>query len=82
MVTTRVSKLEGAYEQVDEKLGDLHDDMMDLRIDMNDRLDRMDDRLDRMNGRLDAILIAVLAGATGIIVALIAGIITLLFRTT
>ena len=77
------------YEQVDERLGELHADMSGirtemsgLRSDVNDRLDRMDNRLDRMNSRLDAILIGVLAGATGVIVTLIAGIITLLIRTT
>ncbi len=35
----RVSKLEGAYEQVDERLGDLRVEMRGLRSDVNIRID-------------------------------------------
>ena len=38
----RVSKLEGAYEQVDARLGDLNRAIESLRLEMNTRLDQMD----------------------------------------
>jgi len=61
-VTTdeRISRLEGAYEQVSERLGEIRIELsrMSERIDaMNEsvtrRLDTMDGRIDTVNGRFD-----------------------------
>ncbi len=65
MVEERVSKLEGAYEQVDSRFADvnaqldaLRTDMNSLRADMNARLDAqqsdMNARFAEVNARLDA----------------------------
>ena len=72
----RVSRLEGAYEQVDRRLGDLSASMERLEA----RLDAMDTRLDAMGARLDAkfnTLIGVMA-TMGIAVA--GGIVLLALR--
>ena len=75
MVTTedRVSRVEGAYEQVDRRLGEIGGDVRGLRTEMNDRMTGMENRL-------HAILIAVIAGSVSIVVTLIAGIIAFLLR--
>ncbi len=46
----RVSKLEGAYEQVDRRLGRIGDEIRDLRSDMNSRIEGL---RGEMNGRID-----------------------------
>jgi hypothetical protein len=38
LTTDRISRLEGAYEQVDKRLDDLHQSMTSLRGDVNTRL--------------------------------------------
>ena len=38
LTTDRISRLEGAYEQVDKRLDDLHQSMTSLRGDVNIRL--------------------------------------------
>ena len=47
----RVSRLEGAYEQVDRRLGDLNASMEALRTDLNGRIDAMGSDL---TGRIEA----------------------------
>ena len=49
----RLSRLEGAYEQVDQRLGDLTGSVESLRGEMNTRLDAMDRRLDAMDSKFD-----------------------------
>ena len=80
MVTTeeRMSRVEGAYEQVDRRLEDLHDDMGNIRTEMGSLRTEMNDRMTGMENRLHAILIAVIAGSASIVVTLIAGIIAFL----
>ncbi len=68
----RLSKLEGAYEQVDQRLGDLTGSVESLRGEMNTRLDGMDRRLDTMDMKFEAklnVLIGV-AGGSGIAIVL------------
>ena len=48
MVEERISKLEGAYEQVDARLGD-------IRTDMNARFADVNARFDDVNAQLDAL---------------------------
>lgn len=67
-----MSKLEGAYEQVDQRLGDLTGSVESLRREMNTRLDGMDRRLDTMGTKFEAklnVLIGV-AGGSGIAIVL------------
>ena len=53
----RTSKLEGAYEQVDERLGDIRVEMRGLRSDVNRRIEGVEGRIEglrgEMNGRID-----------------------------
>lgn len=49
----RLSRLEGAYEQVDQRLGDLTTSMESLREEMNTRLDGVDRRIDTMDVKFD-----------------------------
>ena len=42
----RLSRLEGAYEQVNERLGDLRTDVSSLRSEMNERLNELARRQD------------------------------------
>ena len=75
----RLSRLEGAYEQVDQRLGDLtgsveslRGGLNSLRGEMNTRLDGMDRRLDTMDMKFEAklnVLIGV-AGGSGIAIVL------------
>ena len=44
----RVSRLEGAYEQVDARLSDLNRAIESLRVEMNTRLDQMDRRFNTL----------------------------------
>ena len=83
MVTTeeRLSRVEGAYEQVDHRLENLHDDMGNIRVEMRGLRTEMNDRMTSMENRLHSILIAVIAGSASIVVTLIAGIIAFLLRT-
>ncbi len=60
----RVSRLEGAIEQIGDRLADLHGDMTALRTELrgdmtalrtevSTRLDRMDTRIDHLDGKID-----------------------------
>ena len=73
--TERLSRLEGAYEQVDQRLGELTGSVESLRGEMNTRLDGMDRRLDAMDTKFEAklnVLIGVAGGSgVAIVVALI-----------
>ncbi len=60
----RLSRLEGAYEQVDKRLADLKDSVNSLRDEMNSRLDGVDRRFDALGSKFEAKL-SVLIGATG-----------------
>ena len=55
MATERISKLEGAYEQVDKRLDDLNQSMTSLRADVNSRLADMNSRLGDVNSRVDSL---------------------------
>ena len=61
----RLSRLEGAYEQVDQRLGDLTGSVESLRDEMNTRLDGMDAKFEaKLN-----VLIGV-AGGSGVAIVL------------
>ncbi len=65
----RVSRLEGAYEQVDARLSDLNRAIESLRVEMNTKFDQIDRRFNT--------LYLLLGGGW---VTLMAAIITLAFR--
>ena len=68
----RISRLEGAYEQMDRRLGDFN-----LRMDeMSRRLDAMSARIDQLSQRIDRLVFAMV----GVGAALIAGMVTILVR--
>ena len=46
----RVSRLEGAYEQVDQRLGDIQATLNRL----DGRIERLEARMDRLDARIDA----------------------------
>ena len=49
----RMSKLEGAYEQVNERLGEMNGRINEVRTDMDARFSEMDGRIDVTNTRID-----------------------------
>ncbi len=51
MVEERVSKLEGAYEQVDERLGEMSRSIDSLRTGMNTRFTQMESRFTLIDER-------------------------------
>lgn len=71
----RISRLEGAYEQVDARLADISN-----RMDsMNARMDSMSSRMDSMEARFDARFNTQLILTVGSWVTLMAAIIAVLF---
>ena len=72
----RVSKLEGAYEQVDQRLGDLtgsidslRNETYSLRREMNDRLDNMDNKFE---SKFNTLIIVMATSGVAIVGTLIA----------
>ena len=49
----RMSKLEGAYEQVNERLGEMNGRINEVRTDMDARFSEMNGRIDVTNTRID-----------------------------
>ena len=49
----RVSRLEGAIEQIGERLADLHGDMTALRNEVTTRIDRVEAHIDQLDGKID-----------------------------
>ena len=49
----RMSKLEGAYEQVNERLGEMNGRIDAVRTDMDARFSEMNGRIDVTNTRID-----------------------------
>ena len=76
----RVSRLEGAYEQVDSRLGDLSETVtrLDAKFDglRNDMDSKFDAFLSEMNAKFNTLIIVMATGAVGITGALI----TIAFR--
>ena len=87
----RVSRLEGAYEQVDRRLGDLTDAVArvdakvdSLRTDMDGRFDSlrtdMDGRFDSLRSDMDAKLNTLILVIATVGVAIAGAIVALAFR--
>ncbi len=65
----RVSKLEGAYEQVDQRLGDLTISVESLRTEMNSRLDTMDSKFE---SKFNTLIVVMATSGVAIVGTLIA----------
>ena len=63
----RVSRLEGAYEQVDGCLSDLSRAIESLRVEMNTRLDQMDRRFNTLYLLLGGGWITLMAAIVGLV---------------
>ena len=65
----RVSKLEGAYEQVDQRLGELTISVESLRTEMNSRLDTMDSKFE---SKFNTLIVVMATSGVAIVGTLIA----------
>ena len=72
MTTTeeRVSRLEGAYEQVDRRLGGIEDRLIEMNQNTNARFDEM-------NNRINTLIAVVIGSAATLAVGIAAGFIAL-----
>ncbi len=68
----RISRLEGAYEQVDRWLDDMHRSIESLRADLNGLRAEMNSRFNEMSNRYN-VLIVVMVGASVTLIALMIG---------
>ena len=77
MVTTedRVSRLEGAYEQVDRRLDDLNTRLSDLSNQVDRRFEVMDRRFDAMDRRFNSLMVIVAGSWITMMAAIISGIV-------
>ena len=69
----RLSRLEGAYEQVSRRLDDLYLTVNTLRTEMNSRFDEL-------NSRINVLIVVMVGGWMTIIAALIAAFIALYLK--
>ena len=76
----RVSRLEGAYEQVNERLADLRTDVNSLRGEMNERLGEMNERLNDLARRQDNFRNTMLLLVGGVWATMIGGFIAIFTR--
>ena len=66
----RLSRLEGAYEQVNERLGDLRTDVSSLRSEMNERLNELARRQDNFRNTVVLLVGGVWATMVGGFIAI------------
>ncbi len=66
-IEERVSRLEGAYEQVNERLGDLTQALATFRSEMNERLSEINSRFNTMLVLLGALWATTLGGIIAIL---------------
>ena len=77
MVTSedRVSRLEGAYEQVDRRLDDLNTRLSDISNQVDRRFDTMDRRLDGIDRRFNSLMVIVAGSWITMMAAIISSIV-------
>jgi hypothetical protein len=51
----RMAHLEGAYEQIEKRLGTVETDVRGLRTDLVSRTDDLASRIDRVDGRMNSL---------------------------
>ena len=69
-IEERVSRLEGAYEQVDRRLGGIEDRLIEMNQNTNARFDEM-------NSRINTLITVVVGSAATLAVGIAAGFIAL-----
>ena len=69
-IEERVSRLEGAYEQVDRRLGGIEDRLIEMNQNTNARFDEM-------NNRINTLITVVIGSAATLAVGIAAGFIAL-----
>ena len=57
----RISRLEGAYEQVDRRLDDMHRSIEGLRAEMNSRFEEVNSRFAEVNSRFNTLIMLLVA---------------------
>lgn len=84
----RVSRLEGAYEQVDRRLSDLHESIEGLRTDVNGRIDALHSEMNSgisalrtdMEKRFNTLYMVVGSTSVAILIAVIGILVTVIQR--
>ena len=76
----RVSRLEGAYEQVDRRLGDLTDAVARVDVKIDSLRTAMDGRFDSLRGDMDAKLNTLILVISTVGVAIAGANVALAFR--
>ena len=78
VIEQRISRLEGAYEQVDRRLDEMHQSIIGLRAEMNSLRGEMNalraemnSRLEEMNSRFNTLYVLIAASWVTIIGAMI-----------
>ncbi len=66
----RVSRLEGAYEQVDQRLGELTQSVNSLREDMNSRFSVIDSKFEAKFNTLIAVVVGSGVAIVGTLIAI------------
>ena len=70
-----MARLEGAYDQINLRLGNLEGEVRALRTELNARMDRLEARMDRMEARIDRLSFLLLALFGGVAASIIATIV-------
>ena len=71
MIEQRISRLEGAYEQVDRRLDEMHQSIIGLRAEMNSLRGEMNALRAEMNSRFNTLYVLIAASWVTIIGAMI-----------
>ncbi len=71
VIEQRISRLEGAYEQVDRRLDEMHQSIIGLRAEMNSLRGEMNALRAEMNSRFNTLYVLIAASWVTIIGAMI-----------
>lgn len=71
VIEQRISRLEGAYEQVDRRLDEMHQSIIGLRAEMNSLRGEMNALRAEVNSRFNALYVLIAASWVTIIGAMI-----------
>ena len=66
VIEQRISRLEGAYEQVDRRLDEMHQSINGLRTEMNSRLEEMNSRFNTLYVLIAASWVTIIGAMIGL----------------
>ena len=66
VIEQRISRLEGAYEQVDRRLDEMHQSINGLRAEMNSRLEEMNSRFNTLYVLIAASWVTIIGAMIGL----------------